>query len=171
MNPIFAKLLGGIALVLAVFFGIQYVRHLGAVEQEAKDKVVAQELKLKTDAALLAANNKAIELERKWQALTDQQNLKDTQNEKIATANSARVRAAESHGRLRDPNATPCSSGESKAASSPSDSSADGAQTTGLLSVPITDLLERALREADAINDAYSSCRAQAIGIRASDSP
>lgn len=79
-----------------------------------------------------------------------------------------RSRAAGGHG-LRDPNAAPCS-GQSSAGPGPvADAGGkDAAETGGVLSEPLERLLLEDYADADAINVAYASCRADALNLRAS---
>lgn len=76
--------------------------------------------------------------------------------------------AARNGGRLRDPNAG-CGRGgggaESKAAASAGDGAKPDAEAGGLLSVQLTHLLGRVLRESDELNDAYAFCRDWSIGV------
>lgn len=75
-------------------------------------------------------------------------------------------------GRLRDPNADRCggSGGSAPGPAQPPAGGGEGdkAETGGLLSVQLSDLLDRVLREADDINVAYAACRADALSSRGS---
>jgi len=104
----------------------------------------------------------------------DNQEIKDANNKKAVSGYERRLRAAAGPaGRLRDPNAsyaTRCGGGgggpqgaDTAAAGHRAD---DVAQATGLFSVGATALLQRLAREADDINLAYASCRADALSIR-----
>ena len=128
----------------------------------------------KADAAKTLAN----EIARVQNAESDLreakqlQELKDDKNRKTTADLSDRLRKLGSvDGRLRDPNAqTRCRNrgGDPFAKdTSPTSISADDAtQTDGLLSVQLSELLRERLREADAVNDAYASCRADAYRVR-----
>lgn len=149
-------------LVLAYVHWRDVQRDIGAATERAvwQESVARQKAEA---ASLLASAQERTRLAEK--AATEAratQDLKDTQNARLTSENSRLLLAA---GRLRDPNAAParCRDGGGNAASTlatgtgPSDG--DGAETSGLLSVPLNDLLRTLLREADEVNDAYGSCR------------
>lgn len=112
-------------------------------------------------------------LERSLQAARTNQELKDATNQKTVADLSDRLRRAAGPAlRLRDPNATAgCWPGGGGAAGTATaaagDRPADAAEAGGLLSAELTGLLQRLQREADDINAAYSSCRADAFAVRA----
>lgn len=68
-------------------------------------------------------------------------------------------------GRLRDPNGCGATRREPAGAAAPAAEhrDADGAETAGLLSAQLTGLLRRLAREADEVNAAYASCRADLL--------
>ena len=123
-------------------------------------------------AALLASETaKTRDTEQALQSLKNQQELSDAKNQKIVAGLSDRLRGiAGPTWRLRDPNAPGCWPGsgstQGAAASTASDSPRDDPETGGLLSMQLTELLGRVLREADDINIAYASCRADAYTVR-----
>jgi hypothetical protein len=103
----------------------------------------------------------------------DQQETLDAKHQATVAANARRLAAAVSlhAGQLRDPNAAAqCGGGSGSAGSADptrADHSADDpAQTGGLFSAAATRLLQRILREADEIDDAYASCRTDALQLR-----
>ena len=75
-------------------------------------------------------------------------------------------------GRLRDPNAAAAGCRSGGAGASTTDpgladpDAADAAEAGGLFSAGATELLQRLTREADAINAAFASCRADALSVR-----
>lgn len=83
---------------------------------------------------------------------------------------AAALAAAKRDGRLRDPNADRCGGGGGSppGPGQPPAGSGEGdkAEAGGLLSVQLSDLLGRVLREADDINIAYAACRADALSAR-----
>jgi hypothetical protein len=94
----------------------------------------------------------------------DQQETLDAKHQATVAANARRLAAAVSlhAGQLRDPNAAAqCGGGSGSAGSAD-----DPAQTGGLFSAAATRLLQRILREADEIDDAYASCRTDALQLR-----
>lgn len=144
----------------------------GQDRAHTKDVAATETLKAQASATLAAETEKTRAAEQSLQKLTNAQNLKDADHEKIVANLSDRLRrAAGPAGRLRDPNAAGCGAGgggtQSATASPANDSPADGTETGGLLSAELTGLLERLQSEADTINNAYASCRSQAIADRA----
>ena len=124
-----------------------------------------------------AAKTLAIETE-KTQTLTDalytaknQQELQDAKHKTTIDTLARDLRAAAGPGgRLRDPNAAGCGRSSDSAtgdvAATSGNRADDGANGGGLLSIELTSLLSRLGAEADAINDAYTSCRADAYSVR-----
>ena len=108
------------------------------------------------------------------QALTEfktAQEIQDAKNQTTVTGLQSRLRAAAgAAGRLRDPNAAGCGgSGGSAQGADPASAShraADDAQAGGLFSAGATELLQRLTLESDAINNAYASCRPDALNLR-----
>lgn len=131
----------------------------------------------KRDAAtlLLAEQTKVARLEAEARTARQAQDLKDAENAKTRSDMQARLAAAAAGngGRLRDPNATPARCGVGSAgtpaatASGTSARDGDGAEAGGLFSAAATGLLQRITSEADAVNDAYASSRADARALRA----
>ena len=161
-----------LGLVLAVLFGIRQIDQRGYNRAKAEDQAAVNQLKADAAATLASETERVRERERAMQIQLSNQNLKDATHEKIVADLSGRIRlAAGPAGRLRDPHADGCGRGSGGTPADPvtgTDGGAtDGAQTGGLLSVPLTDLLAKALRESDAINVAYISCRADSFKVRA----
>jgi hypothetical protein len=168
MNPIVKGVL--ILVVVAAVLGgtVWGVIHYGNTRYAAgqQDQVKADQLdtdKLKQQAAqeMADANAKTAALDAANKILVAHQEASDATN--TATVNDLSSQLAAK--RLRDPNANSgCRrSGSSQlpgAQAGTATSSADTAQAGGVLSEQLTELLKRLTREADAINDAYISCRA-----------
>lgn len=143
-------------------------RHQDIGEQRATQRYEAALAVQKTQAAQLLATEttRANEAERRARELIAQQEKNDASNLKTIGTLAARLRAlAGPDGRLRDPNVgAGCGGGGSgpagAPAAAPADRPADPAQTGGLLSAELSELLRARLTEADEINLAYTSCRA-----------
>lgn len=74
---------------------------------------------------------------------------------------------ARNAGRLRDPNGCGAPRQPAGAAAPAAEHrAADRAEADGLLSAQLTGLLQRLAREADEVNAAYASCRADALRLR-----
>ncbi len=157
----------------AAFLGFGHYQYLKGVRVTKATYEAAIEKKKAEAATLLATETaKTRTAEQALQAFTDSQNLKDANHEKTITDLSTRLRVlAGPAGRLRDPHATGCGGGGDSAqgavASAPGDRPADGAEAGGLLSAELSGLLQRLQLEADTINVAYASCRADALAVRA----
>ena len=165
--------LGVVLLLLAaLLFFEQHIEQRGADRQLLVDQAAADAQKIETGKSLAAETAKVHAAEQSLQKLTNAQNVKDYDHEKTVADLSDRLRhAAGPTGRLRDPHAAGCGGGggitQGDIAGPAGDRSGDAAQADGLLSEQLTGLLQRLAREADTVNDAYSSCRAQAISVRA----
>lgn len=137
-------------------------------EQRATQRYKAALAVQKTQAAELLATEttRANEAERRARELIAQQEKRDAKNLKTIGALDARLRAlAGPDGRLRDPHAAPgrwCGGGGPEGAppAGPADRPADKPEAGGLLSAELSGLLRARLTEADQINLAYASCRA-----------
>lgn len=97
----------------------------------------------------------------------------DVENQSTIADLAGRLRtAAGAAGRLRDPNASPAGCGRGGGGAqganpaSASTGPADPTEADGLFSEPATQLLQKLTLEADAINVAYTSCRADAFYLR-----
>jgi hypothetical protein len=168
----FVKVAIVLGLVLAVLSGIRQIDQRGYNRAKAEDQAATNQLKADAAARLASETERVRETERAMQIQLSNQNLKDATHEKIVADLSGRIRlAAGPAGRLRDPNATGCGRGGGSTPADPATGAdggaTDGAQTGGLLSVPLTELLAKALRESDEINVAYVSCRSDAFKVRA----
>ena len=127
----------------------------------------------KADAArsLAALTVRVAAREQALQDLKNLQEVQDGKNQRTIDDLGRRLRGmAGAAGRLRDANAAGCWSGSGsaagQAAANSGDRPADGAETGGLLSEELSGLLIRLAGEADAINVAYASCRADAQAVR-----
>lgn len=175
---IIAALLAVIALAAAVLaYGRQ--QYTAGVERTAEHYQGAIDRQKAQAAATLAdETEKTRLLERALLVATRQQEQKDATHQKTVADLADRLHAAAGPlGRLRDPNAPragcwPGGGGTQGAIAAPADAgAANAADAHGLLSVQLSDLLARLLREADDINAAYASCRADAYAVRATAQP
>lgn len=129
----------------------------------------------KRDAAALLESEtaKARALEKALRKFKDEQEVKDAHASKTVADLQRQLHAAGGPTiRLRDPNAdSGCRPGrsapETGVAAAPSAGSDDAAKAGGLLSVQLTDLLNRLVFEADELNVAYASCRSYVLKLTA----
>jgi hypothetical protein len=134
----------------------------GALAQQKKEAA----------AKLADATAKAKALEAKLAEADARQEIESEKRRMDSKAASVALAAdaARNGGRLRDPNAAGCrGSGrgpESQAAASPAPDPDGGGEASGLLSEPLTRLLQRVTDEAQGINDAYAVCRARTLTIQ-----
>ncbi len=170
-------LLWGLAAAALLAGAYALERH---VEQRGYDRAAAeytaaiQKLQAEAATTLAAETAKTRSAERALAAAKTNQELKDATHQKTIAGLSDRLRtAAGPAGRLRDPNATPCGCGGDRPPGDPATATAAGATDRaaagGLLSEPLTELLQRITREADDINAAYASCRADAYTVRSAN--
>lgn len=131
--------------------------------------------KLKADAAtaLATETTKTRAAEQALATAKHTQEMRDAKHTQTIAALADRLRAAAGPaGRLHDPNATAAECGgggggpSGDTAPATAAGAADRAQAGGLLSAELTELLWRLAREADDINAAYASCRADASTVR-----
>jgi hypothetical protein len=134
--------------------------------------------RLQTEAAnqLAKETERVLLIEQALQQAKNNQDMTDAKHTQTTSALSARLRAAAGPaGRLRDPHATPCGGGGDRASSDPATATSAGAadkpEAGGLLSKQLADLLQRLTHEADTINAAYASCRADAYTVRGTIPP
>lgn len=167
---------GGMLTIAAALWGgvAAWERHIRADERAkvsaiyeaaiTKQKILAS-LELSTEKAKVAAAELAL------QNFKNQQELKDDSNKKTVSVLSARVAAlVGAAGRLRDPYQTGCGcsggSAKDQGASSNGNSAGNTPATSGLLSAELTGFLQSKMKQADVINLAYISCRAEDFQLR-----
>ena len=162
-----------IALIASVWVGLVEIKNhyieLGDHNASVRYEAAISRQKAAAEALLAAETAKVREREQSLQKFTDDQNRKDADHEKTLAALSVRLRVlAGPSGRLRDPEGVGQGGGGpgGQTASPAADRGADTAQDAGLLSRPISELLLSITSEADTINDAYISCRADAEQLR-----
>ena len=164
-----------LALLLAVLIGLLGTHwraySVGARHERDAAQVAIQKLQLDAAATLAAETAKTRSAEQALATAKNHQELQDATHQKTIANFSDRLRrSAGPAGRLLDPHATPCrGSGDrpqSDPAAAPVAGAADPAQAGGALSAELTELLQRITRDADEINAAYASCRADAYTVR-----
>ncbi len=167
-------LLWGLAAAALLAGAYALERH---VEQRGYDRAAAehtaaiQKLQAEAAATLATETAKTRSAEQALATAKNNQELKDAIHQKTISSLSDRLRAASGPaGRLRDPSATQCGGGGGSTPGDPATATAAGAtdraEAGGLLSEPLTELLQQLVREADDINAAYASCRADAYTLR-----
>lgn len=136
--------------------------------------VAAVEAQKKAATALLKSlTDKVLEQQKTLNERHRAQEIRDGNNDATIARQAARLRALSRDAGglgLRDPNAAGCRCGgggaEGAAPPAAGQGAGGGAQAPGLLSVQLERLLLRLTREADDVNGAYESCRADALNVR-----
>lgn len=171
MTNILIKIAAVVALLVLLFVGEQYI------ERRGYDRAMSEAQAQIEGSKRAAADRLALEIqktrsaEQALQTAKNTQELKDANHQKTVENLSDRLRTlAGAAGRLRDPHAAGCGAGgggtPGEAAPAPGGRPGDPAEAGGLLSAELGGLLQRLTREADDINVAYASCRADAYAVR-----
>ena len=171
MTDILIEIAVVVALLAALFFGEQYIEGRGFERARAEDNAAIEKVKREAADTLASETNKTRTAERALQDFKNTQELQDATHQKTVADLSSRLRTlAGAPGRLRDPHAAGCGPSGSgtpgEAAPAPGDRPANPAEAGGLLSADLSGLLQRLQLEADTINVAYASCRADAYAVR-----
>lgn len=163
-------IMGVIIAILATTNWISYERLTSAQELNAAHTKALDAQKREAAFTLAAATERVRQLQAALKIAADMLEKAYALNKTQVADAAAALAAAKRAGRLRDPNAPRCGSGGGSApgpAQPPAGGGeGDKAETGGLLSVQLSDLLGRVLREADDINIAYAACRADALSAR-----
>lgn len=169
------RLIAALAVVTAavaalVWFGV-HKDSQGYARAKGEYEAVIQEQKIEALRELQEQTAKTFKVERELEAFKDQQEREDADHGKRVESLGRRLAdlATRNGGRLRDPKAGRGGSGggaKAEAAAAPGDSGANPGQAMGVFSVPASNDLRRLLREADELNIAYTSCRADALMLR-----
>jgi hypothetical protein len=163
------------ALCLALMAGyFAWADHVGDVREatvNARWEKATRQLKAEAAGTLATETAKTQAAERGLADFKNQREIQDAKNRTTVAGLERRLRdAAGPAGRLRDPNAAGCGpsggGAQGEVAASPSGGATDVAQAGGLFSAGATELLQRLTREADEVNLAYASCRADALNTR-----
>ena len=174
MIPLPTKLILALTTFIVVMCGaLVFGQHRYAQGEAAateRDKTAIAMMKAEAAKALAAETAKTRAAEQALNDFKNSQELKDAQHLQTIADLSQRLRTlAGASGRLRDPHATGCGGGgSSPSGDNPSPSgtgAADGAETGGLVSEPLSRLLLELTVSADQINAAYASCRAYAFEV------
>ncbi len=160
-----------LSVALLACWGWEYSMHQGTKVELATLKTANADAATAPANALTQATTRVLNLER---ALTDAHNLqeeKDADAQRILAAERRKLRDMSRAGGgagLRDPHASSGSCGATSSGAAPSDpgGAEDPAEARGLLSGPLEQLLLELTDEADEINRAYASCRADAVSVR-----
>lgn len=171
MTDILIKIVAVLALLSLLAFGERLIERRGYDRRALEDAAAIAQQKAEAAATLASETNKTRTAEQALQDFKNTQELQDATHQKTVADLSSRLRTlANSSGRLRDPHAPGCGAGSggtaSEAATASGDRPADGAQAGGLLSADLSGLLQRLQLEADVVNNAYTSCRADAFAVR-----
>jgi len=160
------------ALTAGYFAFTGHHQNIGERRASARYDKALTEQRDKAAAALAQATDQVRAVERALQDSRNQLEITDAKHQATIADLSRRVRvAAGPAGRLRDPHASAeCGrSGDdppATVAAPADDRAADRADAGGLLSEPLTRLLSELTEQADRINAAYASCRADAVAVR-----
>lgn len=162
-----------VALIACLFAGFKGIDQRGYNRAQAEATAALQAQKREAGELLATETAKTRAAEEALRTFKLNQDNKDAQAQATNADLSRRLHQLTigNAGRLRDPSAPGCGGGGSgtpSGAGTPARAGAeDGAQAGGLLSAELTGLLQRLASEADAINIAYASCRADAYSVRA----
>ncbi|WP_294768646.1 hypothetical protein [uncultured Rhodoferax sp.] len=162
-----------LGLLLALMFGVSVIDKRGYNRAKAESTAALEKQRGEARATLAAETEKTRAVEAEFREFKLNREHIDADNQKTVADLQRRVRTlAGPTGRLRDPNAPGCGGGggrtEAQAAASHGSGAENGAQAGGLLSAELSGLLQRLTAEADEINLAYASCRADAFQVRES---
>ena len=132
-----------------------------------------EDLQKRTRIKLIEQNNLVLSAQKDLADFKNAQELKDATNKSKVESLNRRLRdlANLESGRLRDPNADETcrersNPGPDTSLARTGDSNDDTPKTSGLLSTALSELLQSVGEEADAINLAYISCRADSQSLR-----
>jgi putative chitinase len=139
-----------------------------------KNQIVAQLAQQKKDAKALfddlTAKNKALQAELDAGKAREEADHEKRRNDSKAASAALAGDVARNGGVLIDPNAAGCrrsgAGTETHADAAAASDAGSGAETGGVLSRPLSQLLQRVADEAQSINDAYALCRADNALIR-----
>jgi hypothetical protein len=173
LNPGRYLLIGGLLAALWLGYGAWAVHQQGIGEARATVTYNAaiDKQKAKAGQLLQAETDRANAARAKLIELKNEREKQDVENKSTIAALAVRLRAAAGPAaRLRDPHAAGCGGGGGGApAADPARAgggAADGATDAGLLSKELTEFLLSQAADADQVNLAYISCRADALTMR-----
>lgn len=160
-----------VVLVLAVRAGLEHQRGIGEARTAAKYEARIALMQQEAAALLKAETDKVNAANARLQQFKDERELTDAKHNATVATLAGRLRVlAGASGQLRDPHASACRERgpgpEPDAAAAASPGADDAAETDGLLSAQLSGLLRRLTHEADEINNAFASCKADADAVR-----
>lgn len=161
----------GAALAGSLYLGYQAIvshhEEVGEARADARWQLKEKTREAAHATALAVETKKVTDAELSLNKFKTNQEITDARNKNTVAALSNRLGlATDELGRLRDPNANNGPATQGTADGSAFSGQGLGAKAGGLLSVQLSDLLSRLLREADEINGAYISCRADSASLR-----
>lgn len=167
----FAKVAILLGLLLALMLGVRLIDQNGYQRAKAEATAALKELQRQAERELASQTAKTRAAEQALHTFKTQQDIQDAKAQSTVADLSRRLRSlAGAPGRLRDANAHGCGRGSSgpagEAATATGGGATDPAEAGGLLSAELTGLLQRLTTEADEINVAYASCRADTYAVR-----
>ena len=183
-SPWFWRVVAVAAAAGALYALWAHVDQRGYARAQSVYEAKISRLKTEATTQLAQETERVLLIEQALHQSKNNQDLKDDQNRQTIDGLSARLRALAgpagpagptgSAVRLRDPNfqagAAQCRGGGDRSPGDPAAAAAAGAtdrsEAGGLLSEQLSELLQRLAREADDINAAYASCRADAYTVR-----
>ncbi|WP_157979216.1 hypothetical protein [Rhodoferax ferrireducens] len=159
------------ALTLGYYAWADHQQGIGDARATVRWTAALEKQKGEAARVLAVERAKVAAVELALQDIKNTQELQDAGHQKTVAGLSARLRdLAGPAGRLRDPHAAGCGGGgggtPGAVASATGDRADDAGEAFGLLSAQLSGLLRERLREADDINNAYASCRADAFAVR-----
>ena len=158
------------AIVAAVLGYGHYQYRKGVTITTATYEAALTRQKLEAATTLATETAKVAAVTQRLNDTLHNQEIQDATNQATVAKYQADLRRmADSSGRLRDPNAgrgCGCDSAQGDIATSASAGAADRAEAGGLLSKELSGLLLKLTADADEVNIAYASCRADALNVR-----
>lgn len=170
-----AVLLLLIAVLVCLFAGVKAIDQRGYDRAKAEATAALEAQKREANQVLATETAKTRAVEESLRAFKLNQDNKDAKAQSTVADLSRRLRqlTADNAGRLRDPNAPGCggsgSGTKAEAATATRASPEDGAEAGGLLSEPLTKFLFEQAASADELNNAYISCKVDAMNVRSQD--
>jgi hypothetical protein len=159
-----------VALAGGVAWFVHHERELGRDEGRAEVMATVNKQKAEASALLAAETARVRATEAALAAFKDKQEITDANNRELTQAQERRLVAiAGPAGRLRDPYAGRGGGGggaAGQAATGASGGATGPAEAHGVLSKELSGFLLEQARSADEVNDAYASCRADALNLR-----
>lgn len=176
MSGLLFRIFAVLALVGGALYGanayLNYQQRIGEARATARYEKAINQQKAEAAALLAKETERATQIERSLFEFKHAQEMKDAQVAKYNRDQADRLRdLAGPIGRLRDPNSPTGCGGcrhdtEGEAAAASGAGAVRAAEAPGVLSEQLSGLLRRLASEADEVNAAYASCRADALAVR-----